>query len=51
MFQVFFLKHVGRPSNKTQSQILENYSFSYGFAPSGMPLKLQRGLLYFQVES
>ena len=39
MFQIFFLSTI----EKSKKKVLENYSFSYGFAPSGMAKKLQRG--------
>ena len=46
MFQVFFMKYAGKPNGKTHKEILENYSFSYGFAPPGIPKKLQQGIFF-----
>ncbi len=35
MFQAFFMENVGHPPNKSHQQMLEEYSFSYGFPPPG----------------
>lgn len=41
MFQVFFMKYVGRPEGATHEDILKGYDDRYGFPVSGMAVKLQ----------
>jgi len=42
MFQIFFLRNLARPKEKTIADILEEYNHSYGFPPAGMSRKLQK---------